>query len=319
VCVLDATTATADLANFCPTDGVCYNIGVPPSSVASGSGNLYFQIRYPTSYQWVALGTGGSMSGANIFVTYQDGSGNVTLSPRRGTGHIMPRVDTSATGAKLTLLEGSGVSDGTVVANVLCTNCNSWSGGGSMSLSSTSANWIGAWRQGSALNSASVSANLIQHDGQVAFQLDLSQATISADSNPFISGSGNNGGDGSGNGNGDDGNSGGSGGGSTGGSGGVVIIGGSPNKMLLAHGIVMAVVFVVMYPVGALLMPLLGKWAVHAGWQFVAFLAMWAGLALGVIVAQDFGLVSSSTPPLLLTQYVELLSSWLCSDWQGQY
>jgi uncharacterized protein (DUF2062 family) len=69
--------------------------------------------------------------------------------------------------------------------------------------------------------------------------------------------------------------------------------GGDTGRTLLAHGVLMAIVWIFMYPVGAMLMPLLGKWFLHAGWQFVAFGAMWAGFALGVLLAQDFGIVSS--------------------------
>lgn len=84
------------------------------------------------------------MAGANIFVMsvdinvdthgatlttlrYTSGDGqNVTLSPRLGKGHTMPLHDDSA---NVTLLEGSGVSNGKMTANVRCSNCNSWTGG----------------------------------------------------------------------------------------------------------------------------------------------------------------------------------------------
>lgn len=57
------------------------------------------------------------MAGANIFVVYTSGNGNVTLSPRLGTGHFMPEFNRDA---QVTLLEGSGVSGGKIIANVRC-------------------------------------------------------------------------------------------------------------------------------------------------------------------------------------------------------
>lgn len=58
----------------------------------------------------------------------------------------------------------------------------------------------------------------------------------------------------------------------------------------------MALVMVVLYPLGSALMPLLGKWLVHGVWQGLAYLLMWAGFALGVIAAQQRGLVSYLLP-----------------------
>jgi hypothetical protein len=57
------------------------------------------------------------MSGSQIFVVYTSGDGNVTLSPRLGAGHRLPEFNSDA---KVTLLEGSGVSNGKMVANVKC-------------------------------------------------------------------------------------------------------------------------------------------------------------------------------------------------------
>ncbi|KAK5663704.1 hypothetical protein OQA88_4135 [Cercophora sp. LCS_1] len=280
---------------YCPSNGndVCFGVAVPSSSASQGSGNIYFQISAPTSYSWVALGTGGSMSNSNMFVMYQNGAGNVTISPRRGVGHNTPTLDTSSTAAQLTLLEGSGVtSDGKMVANVRCANCNSWNGG-SMSLSGSSTGWIGAWKSGSSLATTSQSARITEHDDTVTFQLNLSQATVSSDSNPFVGssestdgGSGNDSGGGSGTGsdpNGDSGDgNGGAGGGVT------VVAANNINAGVLAvHGVVMAVVFAALYPVGSFLMPLVGKWWLHAIWQTVAFILMWIGFGTGIKAANE--------------------------------
>ena len=58
------------------------------------------------------------MSGANIFVIYADASGNnVTLSPRLGKGHVEPEFNSEA---QVFLLDGSGIANGMMTANVRC-------------------------------------------------------------------------------------------------------------------------------------------------------------------------------------------------------
>lgn len=286
------------------------------------------QIRATTDYQWVAFGTGRMMLNSNMFIVYQDGLGNVTVSPRHGTFHTTPQLDTSATAARLVLLEGSGVVGGEFIANLVCANCDSWNGG-TMALNSASASWVGAWRKGVSIASTSQSASIVQHDSTVTFTFDLTKAALTADANPFVtastgdgSGSGSGSGSGTGSGSGD-----GSGTGSTGGSGsdgsgaggsgssgsdGNTISDGTITgetkdaaMLLAAHGILMAIVFVVLYPAGSALMPLLGKWFLHAGFQIIAFVAMWAGFGLGIQLAMDRNLVSSA--PLYPYLFLSLL------------
>ena len=90
------------------------------------------------------------MAGANIFVIYSDGKGNVTLSPRLGKGHFQPLLDNTA---KVSLLAGSGVANGRMVANVRCENCQSWPGG-TMDFTSSSGDWIYASLAGAPLDSS---------------------------------------------------------------------------------------------------------------------------------------------------------------------
>src|SRR6478609_1861846 len=73
-------------------NNICYSAVVPEATAKSGSGAVYFQIYAPTTFAWVAMGTGSSMADSNIFVIYQDGKGNVTLSNRQTSGHTMPQV-----------------------------------------------------------------------------------------------------------------------------------------------------------------------------------------------------------------------------------
>lgn len=302
---------------------MCFSVGVPSSSASAGSGNIYFQITAPTSAQWVAMGPGTDMADSYMFIMYENGKGNVTLSPRQGARHVPPRLDTSASVAKLTLLAGSGVSsDGrTMTANVACANCESLAGGGKLSITDTKSNWIAAWKSGPSFSTTSLSQQLSVHDDTVEFQLDLTKATLSSDKNPFVhsavSGSGSDsgpnsgspsGGSGSGSGsgssNGDrdsdpdsdsDSDSGSSGSGVT-----VTSDNKENNAIMLAHGVIMAIVMVILYPLGSLLMPLLGKWRVHAAFQMLGFILMWAGFGLGVRSALVGKMVSILPPRVFL-------------------
>lgn len=119
-----------------------------------------------------------------MFVMYTSADGkNVTLSPRLGTGEVMPQHDMST---QVEVLSGSGVSNGVMTANVKCSNCDSWKGG-EMDLTSSSASWIYAWKSGSALDSDSLSENIVQHDEAEAFSWDMADAQGGNDDNPLRS------------------------------------------------------------------------------------------------------------------------------------
>jgi hypothetical protein len=260
-------------------------------SAQADSGNIFLQISAPATYSWVALGQGTQMLGSNIFLVYQDGSGNVTASCRQGAYHQEPMLNTQSNAAVLTVLAGSGVSsDGkTMVANLACSNCQSWFNGGEMSFTDNQAPWIAAWKQGDSLATTNKAAVIQQHDDTSQFRLDLSQAVVSTDSNPYVSGGSNNslapGPTISGSGAGSSlGNS----------SSGVVEIGGSSLNTILpiAHGLIMSLALIVLFPLGAILMPLLGRWYIHAAWQLFAWSLMWAAFGLGVATARQQDIVS---------------------------
>ncbi|KAG5974429.1 hypothetical protein E4U55_008215 [Claviceps digitariae] len=295
-----ASTVEAALASTCVgSNDVCFKWGAPDATISSGSGNLYFQLRAPTTYSWFALGSGSDMQGASIFAVYSDGKNNVTLSTRSGQGNFMPAY-TART--DVDLLEGSGIVDGKMVANVRCRGCPD------IDISSSS-NWIAAWKAGPSMDSASPSTDITVHDGHSQFAVNLQKASISSDSNPFVSKSTNAGTVGVGNGNKSNGNKSNSNGsnsnasngnasngtsdagdGSNDTSGVVVQQDTSHNQFLQnTHGVIMAVVFIAGYPLGSSLMPLMGKWLLHASWQLLAFLGMWAGFGIGYTVATNEG------------------------------
>lgn len=139
-----------------------------------------------------------------------------------------------------------------------------------MSLDDNAAPWIAAWKTGDAINSADPDAQIQRHDAHDTWAFDLTAATVTDDANPFVGAKqydNNNRGVGSGS-------------------------FADPRILILGHGIIMAVVMIVLYPLGSALMPVFGKWIIHAAWQLFAFLIMWAGFGLGIVALQRIQLVS---------------------------
>ena len=115
-----ASHVSAQVASVSPSTGITFKLNIPESTASSGDGDIFFQLSAPSDYEWVALGQGSKMSGSNLFVVYTSGDGkNVTLSPRTASGYSMPSHNGDA---QVELLEGSGVTDGNMIANVKCMN-----------------------------------------------------------------------------------------------------------------------------------------------------------------------------------------------------
>ncbi|KAK6379611.1 hypothetical protein LTS17_005683 [Exophiala oligosperma] len=178
--------STAQFAQFAGSN-YAISVNVPSDTASSGSGSIYLQISAPSGTEWVGFGQGSQMSGANMFIVYAADSNNVTVSPRSGTGHFEPKVDSDA---KISVLEGTGItSGGNLVANIRCDSCLSWNGG-SMKPTDSSSSWIWAYKTGNALDSTSVDASISQHDSMGAFSLDLTKGTGGSSPNPFVAASG---------------------------------------------------------------------------------------------------------------------------------
>ncbi|KAG5743419.1 hypothetical protein H9Q70_013869 [Fusarium xylarioides] len=226
VLALFATIVHASPASYCDASSskVCYTWAVP-----SSTSSLYIRLEAPTSYQWVALGTGSRMSGSTMLVIYQDGSGNVTLSTRKGHGHDMPTFQSMS---DIKLVEGSGVSNGMMVANIYWKDA---------SIQGT-AQWISAWKKGSSLDTSDASGNFAEHDVTDSFSVDLSKATVSGTSNPFINSSNTTPSDNA-----------------------VSGGGGGEDHTGSAHGVIMAIVFLVGFPIGMWIGFGIGKVAADRG------------------------------------------------------
>jgi hypothetical protein len=223
------------------------------------------------------------MNNAQMFLLYQDGINNITLSTREGKGHVMPLYTRRN---DVELLEGSGLVNGTMIANVRCSGCNGLDLGGSNG-------WIAAWRTGDSMDTTNENAPIQMHESNKVFKVDFSQASVGSASNPFsvdeVSV--------------DEGSSDGDAVDSSG--------GGASLGLQRTHGIIMTIVFAGLYPLGSSLMPLLGRWYIHAGWQVIAYLLMWVGLGLGVVLADEDGEVSTDTMTILFGPFSQAMSCML--------
>ncbi|KAF5233044.1 hypothetical protein FANTH_12721 [Fusarium anthophilum] len=251
-----AALAVSHPTSYCngKSNKMCYTWAVPSSTASSNSGNLFIRIQAPVEYQWVSLGTGDKMSGSTMFVIYQDGTGNVTLSTRMGHGHEMPEHSHMRS---VRLIEGSGVMNKTVVANIHCGDL------GNMRFKGSN-HWISAWKTGSSLHTTDIDADIEEHDGHNSFSVDFSSAVVNSNSNPFIHMT-------------------------TAIPSGAASGGGGEGNISTIHGIIMSVVFLLGYPLGSLLMPIIGKWFIHATWQMIVFIGMWAGFVTGKLAADRSG------------------------------
>lgn len=290
-----ASIASAQIAKYCPQDGggkLCYSVSLPDTTVSSGSGDVYFQIQGPAAMQWIALGQGNAMAGANIFVVYANAAGtNVTISPRDGKGNFQPKFDSVA--AQPYLLDGSGIANGIMTANVRCSSCIKWQAS-TLDVTSTKSQWIWAAKGGSSLRSNDQAANLQQHNNFGEFTLDLTKAKSGNSPNPFadnkaatttataatspVS----------------------SGGSSSNDSGAASASSSSSSesdsdssesnidKIVTAHGVIMSFAWVIVFPLGAILIRALSTASVvriHYLTQIFAYILALTGMALGIYIA----------------------------------
>jgi uncharacterized membrane protein YqjE len=112
------------------------------------------------------------MDNSLMFLVYADSTGsNITLSPRLSYGHVEP----SYTNLSVTVLPGSGISNGNYTVNAMCTNCRSWKGG-SIDPTSTSTSFIFAAGPSGSLNTNDLSAGIKRHAVYGVFTMDLTKA-----------------------------------------------------------------------------------------------------------------------------------------------
>ncbi|KGO73944.1 Cellobiose dehydrogenase, cytochrome [Penicillium italicum] len=253
-------------------DEITYSFNVPDNTAKSDSGPIYFQMNSTRQVQWFALGQGMQMAGANMFVVYTSGN-TVTVSPRSGVGEIEPLYNKDA---QITILNGSGVHDGVITANVRCDTCLKWNGG-TENVTSSSSPWIWAIKYGDSLNSVSVSESITQHDDHGVTTIDLKKATGGNSVNPFAQiahapiSSGEE-------------------------DPGFADFRRTVKRKKTAHAVLMVLAFVVMFPFFALGLHIFpSKWTVniHGTFQLLTLAVVIAGFGLGISLARQIELIDS--------------------------
>ncbi|KAF1985264.1 iron reductase domain protein [Aulographum hederae CBS 113979] len=352
------STVSAQVSSYTAGGSISFGLNIPDSG-----NDLFFQLKAPTSYSWVALGQGTSMSGSQIFVMYTSADGNnVTVSPRKGEGHSEPQHDSAQ---QITLLEGTGVADGVMTANVRCSTCGSFE-----DYSSAAGSWIWASNTGSSLNSDDLSATISRHGNTGSPEFDFSQAKGGSSANPLTAAGGSTGTSGGGSGCGSSSGSGSSSAGSGGNSAtgtptqtgfrppwatGTNVPTGFPSgfpgnqfdtrqsnddacedssaggaaggaafsnrggftsltsdqqrAMLMAHGILASLAFVIFFPLGGIVIRLLsfaGLLKLHAAIQLLATVMFIAAFGIGVYIATGIRILDTYHPIIGIVLFVLL-------------
>lgn len=251
--------AQAQIGQSCVTDGVCYKLNIPEATAQSNGGNVFLSLSAPTTYSWVALGIGSSMTNSYMFIMYTDGNGNVTLSPRFSEGRSQPQFDDTL---DVELLSGSGVENGIMTANFRCGNC---ARSDTANFGGSDGQWIHGRKAGDPMDTTDTAARIMKHDEQGSFTWAYSNAVGGASTNPFATSD-------------------------------TVISGQTPvssdsgnrtmrSNILLTHGTLASIAFLVFFPLGAIVMRL-GRFRsvlkVHIAIQILSWLLFIAAFGLGL-------------------------------------
>ncbi|KAF3007668.1 hypothetical protein E8E13_009037 [Curvularia kusanoi] len=262
--------AQTKVAQNCVDSGVCFKLNIPQVTAQNGAGNIFLSLSGPSTYSWIALGMGSSMTNSNMFVMYADGTGNVTVSPRFSQGHRQPQLDQSL---DVELLGGSGIQNGIMTANIRCGNCTR----NGANFAAQSGQWIHARKSGQSMDTTDAQARIMMHDVQDGFTWTYPDAVGGASANPFatsntvVSNS--------------LGNSNGSSGGNS--------------NILMAHGVLASLAFLVFFPLGAIIMRIgrfNGVLQAHIATQVLSWLLFVTAFGLGLYYGINGKYMSQAHP-----------------------
>lgn len=269
-------SAFAQLQTFSPPgqSAVSYSVNIPSTTASTGSGPIFIQLKSTQELQWFAWGQGSRMQGANIFVAYasQDGN-NVTISPRLGIEHVEPTYNGQA---QISVLAGSGIKDGIMTANIRCDSCLAWPGG-SEDPNSSASPWVWAVKYGIQLHSDSLSLPITIHDVSGVAVLDLQKAIGGASDNPFLASNNSN----------------------TSGQALTTYNSGSIAGRRVAHAVLMILVFVIFFPLFALMLHTGAHSRLvdfHACFQLFTLAVAITGFGIGISLARSLHLVGTYHP-----------------------
>ena len=144
-------------------------------NVPTDSSDLYFSLSGPDDRSWIAVGMGSrEMDKSFMIMAYRASNGNnVTISPRLSSGHTEPIWTSNST---IEVLPGTGIFNGSIVANGRCVNCRSWQEG-ALDLSSATQDMIFATGPSGAINSDSLAADTMLHNSYGVFIMNMPKAT----------------------------------------------------------------------------------------------------------------------------------------------
>ncbi|USP80203.1 hypothetical protein yc1106_07477 [Curvularia clavata] len=255
-------------------------------SAVNGTGDTYIYLSAPTAYQWVGVGTGSQMAGSVMLIVYKNNSANgVTLSPRLATGESQPNYSSRI---NCTLLSGtadknsqsgtkrkarsSSSSSNFFNTTIHCTNLPSFGQDtGTLSFNNKRQPFIyalGPLASSQKLSDNSVSANIQEHSSYGKFWVDMVNATSASSKS--------------------------SSGEQVGVPSGAALMetknagtGGDEDTLSTVHGVFMLLAFVILFPLGAILLRWLKK-GVRAHWivQSVGLVLVVVGGGLGIALSE---------------------------------
>ncbi|EMC99846.1 hypothetical protein BAUCODRAFT_30260 [Baudoinia panamericana UAMH 10762] len=244
--------------------------------------DVYFHLSAPAGNSWVGVGFGNQMKGALMLVAYASENGTgVTVSPRTASAHSEPSYYSDASCKLLwdsDLLDGNTVQSygyggdfGSIIVNAVCSNITQWPAG---ALSTTSQDFIFAVGPGSTggmnLHSDSLTADLRRHDAYGGFTMDLSKA-VSKDSSTAGVPRPNGGNDTYTTSNASDG-----------------FLSGDNDPAPAIHGFIMCFSFVIIFPLGSLIVRALRRVIMHAVIQGIGLFLVICATAGGIIISAEY-------------------------------
>lgn len=238
------------------------------------TGDLFFHIENTDAETWAAVGFGSQMAGSLMLVAYRSGNGSgVTISPRIASGHAEPSYTSSVTVDKIwdSGLESPDTIDlrhDTMYVDGVCRNCTSWASG-SLDLTDTQAPFIFAFGPAQPeMRSDDPAAGMYRHALYGHFTMDMTAATsqsegavplppyrqnmTSAAENTSVDG----------------------------------------EFAPRAHAVLMVVSWLVLFPLGSLLLRLFDKVKLHAVVQGLGVVLVLIGSGLGVSTGLQYNRVS---------------------------
>jgi hypothetical protein len=255
-------------------------------NAVKANGDVWYHMNAPTSHSWYGVGFGRDMNNVRMLVAYLGSNGhNVTNSCRMSYGESEPVYDPDCVvddiygdiyGPYANTLSPGGV----MITHSVCRGCASWMGG-ALDLNSTEQPFIYALGPNTTLLSDRRDAEIRMHTFHGVFNLDMTKATnytgtygrVPAPQDPANQGQGafwafanafsspqyN--------------------------------FGDDTEWAGMAHGIFMCIAFLLIFPLGAVILRTMKRAMFHAVAQLVGFLFVLVGFALAVYVSKIYNKV----------------------------